>query len=58
MKKEKATALRFDAGNCTGWRKRIDYNPAPTTKRKAPSKLKPLGKGTNIYVHTEDGEWL
>ena len=54
--KEKAAALRLDAGKDTGWRERIDYNPAPTKKRKALSKLKPLGKETNIYVHTKDGE--
>ena len=54
--KEKAAALRLDAGKDTGWRERIDYNPAPAKKRKALSKLKPLGKETNIYVHTKDGE--
>ena len=57
-KKEKSAALRLDAGKYTGWLDRINYNPAPTTKRKALSKLKPLGNETDTYVHAEDGEWL
>ena len=57
-KKEKTTALRLDAGKYTGWLDRINYNPVPTTKRKALSKLKPLGNETDTYAHAEDGEWL
>ena len=57
MKKKKPQHCVLMLENILGGVRGLATTLRPQQK-KGTSKLKPLGKETDINVHTEDGEWL